>query len=52
MVKSAYWRNASPNDRSCISAPMATPPIMLMSRMRIDAIASPRTNFDAPSIAP
>ena len=32
--------------------PIARPPTMLMNRMRMPAIASPRTNFDAPSMAP
>jgi len=52
IVSSAYTRNASASGRSCISAPMATPPIRLMIRIRIDAMASPRTNLEAPSIAP
>ncbi len=52
MVSRAYWRKASPNDRSYISAPIATPPTMLMMRIRMLAIASPRTNLEAPSMAP
>ena len=32
--------------------PMAKPPMMLMSVIKIAAIASPRTNLLAPSIAP
>ena len=32
--------------------PMVIPPTMLMMTMTIPAIASPLTNFDAPSIAP
>lgn len=52
MVSSEYWRNASPALMSCIVTPMAAPPIRLMSRIRMLAMASPRTNFEAPSIAP
>ena len=31
---------------------MISPPIMLIARMIIAAITSPRTNFEAPSMAP
>ena len=34
------------------ATPMIMPPMMLMKVIRMPAIASPRTNFEAPSIAP
>ncbi len=43
---------ASLNDMPCRSKPMARPPSMLITVMISAAIASPRTNFAAPSIAP
>ena len=42
---------ASPNDMPR-PAPMMMPPMTLMARMRRPAMASPRTNLLAPSIAP
>ena len=36
----------------CISIAIANPPMMLTPVMMMPAIASPRTNFEAPSIAP
>ena len=35
-----------------LKIPIQTPPIRLIARIIIPAMASPRTNFDAPSIAP
>ena len=43
---------ASANGMPCRSSPMARPPMMLMTVMSSPAMASPRTNFAAPSIAP
>ena len=37
---------------ACRVAPMTMPPKMFTARMMRPAIASPRTNFDAPSIEP
>ena len=38
--------------RSFWTMPTAKPPMRLMSVMMMAAIASPLTNFEAPSIAP
>ena len=43
---------ASANGMPWRSRPMARPPKMLMTVMSRPAIASPRTNFAAPSMAP
>ena len=43
---------ASANDMPWRISPMARPPRMLITVMISAAIASPRTNFAAPSIAP
>ena len=43
---------ASPMDMPCRATPIAMPPTRLMKVMISPAIASPRTNFAAPSIAP
>ena len=43
---------ASANDMPCRSRPIARPPRMLITVMISAAMASPRTNFAAPSIAP
>jgi len=43
---------ASPNGRCCIRTPTTMPPMRLMLVMSTAAIASPLTNFEAPSIAP
>jgi hypothetical protein len=37
---------------SCWTIPTISPPITLIAMMIRPAIASPRTNFDAPSIDP
>ncbi len=52
IVRMPYFDSASVTDSPFCSMPIATPPSMLMTRMRMPAIASPLTNFDAPSIAP
>ena len=44
--------SAVAKSRSCCSMPMIRPPTTLMNRIRMPAIASPRTNLLAPSIAP
>ena len=51
-VRSENLCAASPNGRPCWATPMTMPPIRLISVMRMPAIASPLTNFEAPSIAP
>ena len=51
-VSRLYFDTASPNDMCFWRIPIANPPIRLMSTITIAAIASPFTNFDAPSIAP
>ena len=38
--------------RPCWTTPMTMPPMRLIAVMRTAAIASPLTNFEAPSIAP
>ena len=43
---------ASPNGRPCCMTPMTMPPTRLISVIRMPAMASPLTNFEAPSIAP
>ena len=43
---------ASPNDMPIWTTPMMMPPSRLMPVIRMPAIASPLTNFEAPSIAP
>jgi hypothetical protein len=43
---------ASPNGMPCCMTPMTMPPMRLMPVIRIPAIASPLTNFEAPSMAP
>ncbi len=43
---------ASPKGRPCWATPMTMPPTRLISVIRMPAMASPLTNFDAPSIAP
>src|SRR5271155_2938606 len=43
---------AAASDRLCRVTPMTMPPKMLTARMMSPAMASPRTNFDAPSIEP
>ena len=43
---------ASPSGMPCSTTPMTRPPMMLMSVMTMPAMASPRTNLLAPSMAP
>lgn len=43
---------ASPNDMPCCMTPITMPPIRLISVISTAAIASPLTNFEAPSMAP
>jgi hypothetical protein len=52
MVRSAYVRPASETDMPCCAAPMMMPPNRLMKTINMPAMASPRTNLLAPSIAP
>jgi hypothetical protein len=52
IVRMPYFDRASVADSPFCSMPMAMPPIRLMMMIRMPAIASPLTNFDAPSIAP
>ena len=52
MVSSEKCWPASPNGMPCCTTPMTMPPIRLMPVIRMPAIASPLTNFEAPSIAP
>ena len=49
---SEKWWPASANDMPIWTTPMMMPPIRLMAVIRMPAIASPLTNFEAPSIAP
>ncbi len=52
MVSSAYTWPASLKLIWCCAIPMAIPPMRLMNRISRPAIASPRTNFEAPSMEP
>ncbi len=47
-----YVSAATPTGRSCCDRPMIRPPTILITRIKIEAMASPFTNFEAPSIAP
>ena len=51
-VRRLYVWIASLNDMCCCRTPTAKPPMRLIATMTMAAIASPFTNFDAPSIAP
>ncbi len=51
-VSSEKCAAASPNGIPCCMTPTMIPPMRLMRTIRIAAIASPLTNFEAPSIAP
>ncbi len=51
-VSSEKWAAASENGIPCCIVPTMIPPTRLMMTMRTAAIASPLTNFEAPSIAP
>ncbi len=52
IVRMPYFARASVTESPFCSIPIAMPPTRLMTMMRMPAIASPFTNFDAPSIAP
>ena len=52
IVSSVKRCSASTIDIPCWTIPMTKPPMMLTKTMMTAAIASPRTNLDAPSIAP
>ncbi len=52
MVSTVYSCTASPALMPCWTTPMAMPPIMLIATMIRLAMASPLTNFIAPSMAP
>ncbi len=47
-----YVEMASPNGMPFCATPTAKPPIRLTRVITIAAMASPLTNFEAPSIAP
>ena len=51
-VSSENWWVASVKERPCCATPTTMPPMRLIAVMITAAIASPLTNFDAPSIAP
>ena len=52
MVRIVYDFSASVIAISCCTTPIATPPSTLTSVITMPAMASPRTNLLAPSIAP
>ena len=52
MVRIVYFSNAAPADMPVNAMPITRPPTMLMAVMMRPAMASPRTNLPAPSIAP
>ena len=52
MVRIEYTRVASPSAMSFCSTPMARPPSRLMMMMTMPQMASPFTNFMAPSRLP
>ena len=52
IVSSEKCWAASPNGMPICMTPITTPPIRLMAVIRMPAMASPLTNFEAPSIAP
>ena len=51
-VSSEKCEAASPNGMPCWTTPTMMPPSRLMTVIRMAAMASPLTNFEAPSIAP
>ena len=51
-LSSEKWWTASESGRPCWTTPMTMPPMRLIAVMSTAAIASPLTNFEAPSIAP
>ena len=52
IVSSGKCGAASPKPMPCWSTPTPMPPSRLIATIRMPAIASPFTNFEAPSIAP
>ena len=52
MDRMVYRLNTSRADSFRWKTPIKNPPTMLMTAMRMAAMASPRTNFDEPSMAP
>ena len=48
----ANWLTDSLSVSPCCSTPTVMPPMRLITTMTTEAIASPFTNFDAPSIEP
>ncbi len=52
IVSRVYFLAASPTAMSFCITPITRPPMMFTTVMMIPAIASPLTNFIAPSIAP
>ncbi len=52
MERSVNVCAASPGLIPYCATPMMSPPTMLMAVMTSPAMASPRTNFEAPSMAP
>ena len=51
-LSSEKWLMASLIGMPCWTTPTTMPPIRLIAVMSTAAIASPLTNFEAPSIAP
>ena len=51
-VSIEYWWVAAAEARPCCSMPTTIPPIRLTNVIITAAIASPLTNFEAPSMAP
>ncbi len=51
-VSRANFFHASPAGRPCWNIPMAKPPRRFRTVMKSAAMASPFTNFEAPSMAP
>ena len=52
MARRVYCSAAAPTSKLCWAVPTISPPMMLMMVIKRPATASPRTNFEAPSIAP
>ena len=52
MVSSENFWMASPTDMCICTTPMRKPPMRFTAVMTRPAMASPFTNFEAPSIAP
>ena len=52
MVSDAKVESALPNSMSCCKTPISNPPMRLITKIMMPAIASPRTNLEAPSMEP